>query len=342
MLALAAARLGLSCHVYCPDPRSPAFAVAASRTVAPYEDDAALAAFAAAVDIVTFEFENVPAATIEFLAMRTTVLPGARSLSVSQDRLSEKQLMVDLGIPVPAFAPVNAVSDIYSALARTGRPAMLKTRRFGYDGKGQAAIRPGDDPAAAWRMIGEAPAILEALVPFSREISVVLARGRDGEIRAWDICENRHRNGILDTTTLPAAITATLAGEAIGAANRIATALDHVGVMAVEMFVLGEGNTATFQVNEIAPRVHNSGHWTEDAAMTSQFEQHIRAICGWPLGDARRFADVVMTNLIGNDVAAWRQIAAEPGSRLHLYGKDEARPGRKMGHVNRLGPGASA
>jgi 5-(carboxyamino)imidazole ribonucleotide synthase len=266
------------------------------------------------------------------------VLPGTRSLSISQDRLLEKQLMVELGIPVPNFAPVAALSDIYSALARTGRPAMLKTRRLGYDGKGQAAIRAGDDPVAAWRAIGEAPAILEALVPFSREISVVLARGRDGTIRAFDICENRHKAGILDTTTVPADVTPALAARAVAAAKSIAVALDHVGVLAVEMFVLGDGAEAALSVNEIAPRVHNSGHWTSDSAATSQFEQHLRAICGWPLGSTERRSEVVMTNLIGDDAGRWREIAAEPGARLHLYGKAEARPGRKMGHVNRLTP----
>ena len=338
MLAVAAAELGLSCHIYCPDPQSPAFAVAAARTVAPYEDEAALADFAAAVDVVTYEFENIPAATVAFLAARTTVLPGTRSLAVSQDRLSEKQLMAELGIAVPAFAPVNALSEIYSALGRTGRPAMLKTRRFGYDGKGQALVRAGDDPVPAWRAIGEAPAILEAFVPFRREVSVVLARGRDGDMRAFDVTENRHKAGILDTSTVPAAIAPPVAARAVAIAEQIALALDHVGVLAVEMFVVGDGDDARLMVNEIAPRVHNSGHWTADAACCSQFEQHIRAICGWPLGDSERHSDVVMVNLIGDDVARWRELAAEPGARLHLYGKAEARPGRKMGHVNRITP----
>ncbi len=338
MLAVAAAELGLSCHIYCPDPHSPAFAVAASRTVAPYDDEAALADFAAAVDIVTYEFENIPAATVEFLAARTTVLPGAHSLAVSQDRLLEKRLMEELGIAVPAFAPVATLPDIYSALARTGRPAVLKTRRLGYDGKGQAVIRAGDDPVPAWRAIGEQPAVLEAFVPFSREISVVLARARDGDRRAWEVTENRHKAGILDTSTVPAAVTPLTAAHAVAIAEKIAVALDHVGVLAVEMFVLGDGDAASLLVNEIAPRVHNSGHWTADAAYCSQFEQHIRAICGWPLGDNERHSDVVMVNLIGDEAARWRELAAEPGARLHLYGKAEARPGRKMGHLNRLTP----
>jgi 5-(carboxyamino)imidazole ribonucleotide synthase len=335
MLALAAAEMGLSCHIYCPDPKSPAFAVAAARTVAPYEDEAALAAFAGTVDVVSYEFENVPAATVEFLAARVPVMPGAHSLAVSQDRLAEKQLMAGLGIAVPAFAPVAALSDIYSALARTGRPAVLKTRRFGYDGKGQAVIRPGDDPAFAWRQIGEAAAILESFVAFEREISVILARARDGTMRAYDMSENRHKAGILAETTLPAVISPELAAHAVGIAERIAVALGHVGVLAVEMFAVG-GSGPGLLVNEIAPRVHNSGHWTSDACTVSQFEQHIRAVCGWPLGDTDRHCDVVMENLIGDDVARVPAILAEPGARLHLYGKTETRPGRKMGHVNRV------
>jgi 5-(carboxyamino)imidazole ribonucleotide synthase len=335
MLALAAAELGLSCHIYCPDPKSPAFAVATARTVAPYEDEAALAAFAGTVDVVTFEFENVPVATLRFLAERVPVYPRQRSLEVAQDRFDEKRLMGELGIPVPAFAPVAVQSDIYSALARTGRPAILKTRRLGYDGKGQATIRSGDDLVAAWRSIGEAPAILEALIAFEREVSVILARARDGTMRSYDISENRHVDGILAETTVPANVTPERAAEAVAIAEKVAEALGHVGVLAVEMFVVPGG---ALLVNEIAPRVHNSGHWTTDACITSQFEQHIRAICGWPLGDTDRHSDVVMENLIGDDIGRWPELLAEPASRLHLYGKTEARPGRKMGHVNRLRP----
>jgi 5-(carboxyamino)imidazole ribonucleotide synthase len=335
MLALAAAELGLKCHIFCPEAESPAFAVAAAHTVAAYDDETALTAFASAVNVVTFEFENIPIEALDFLAKRVVVAPGSRSLAVSQDRLSEKNLMGELGIAVPAYAAVSSQQDIYSALARTGRPAILKTRRMGYDGKGQATIRPGDDLATVWRAIGEAPAILEALVPFEREISVVMARAADGEMRAWDIAENRHMNGILATTRVPANVSPELAAHAVGIAERIAIALTHVGVLAVEMFVLpGE----VLLVNEIAPRVHNSGHWTEDGCLTSQFEQHIRAVAGWPLGDSERHSDVTMENLIGTDAGRWAEILAEPGARLHLYGKAEARPGRKMGHVNRVRP----
>jgi 5-(carboxyamino)imidazole ribonucleotide synthase len=338
MLATAAASLGFSCHVYCPDPDGPAFAVAAGRTVASYDDTAALAAFAAAVDVVTYEFENVPAATTAALADRVAVLPSARSLALSQDRLVEKEFIAGLGVAVPAFAPVASAHDMYAALGRTGRPALLKTRRLGYDGKGQAPVRPGDEPHHAWRMIGEVPAILEALVPFEREISVILARGTDGAMVAYDIAENRHAGGILAETRVPAAVPPELAARAVAIAERIAIGLGHVGVLAVEMFVQPETLEPRLLVNEIAPRVHNSGHWTLDAAVTSQFEQHIRAIAGWPLGDPERHHDAVMINLIGEEVGRWAEFAAEPDARLHLYGKREARPGRKMGHVTRLTP----
>lgn len=340
MLATAAAELGLSCHVFCPDPASPAFAVAAARTIAAYDDETALAAFARSVDVVTYEFENVPVATARFLAGLVPVLPGPLSLEVAQDRLAEKELMGKLGISVPAFAPVASQSDIYSALARTGRPAILKTRRMGYDGKGQIVIRSGDDLHTAWRAIGEVPAILEALVAFEREVSVILARGADGAMRAYDICENRHVAGILAETTIPANVSPALADEAVAIAEQIAENLGHVGVLAVEMFVVADGPAPRLLVNEIAPRVHNSGHWTSDACTVSQFEQHIRAVCGFPLGDTDRHCDVVMENLIGDDIARAPAILAEPGARLHLYGKTESRPGRKMGHVNRVRPAA--
>jgi 5-(carboxyamino)imidazole ribonucleotide synthase len=336
MLSMAAAELGLSCHVYCPDPKSPAFAVAAARTIGPYDDESALAAFAGAVDLVTFEFENIPVATLRFLESRVAVFPGPASLEPAQDRLSEKRLMSELGIAVAPYAEVSKQADIYSALARTSRPAILKTRRLGYDGKGQALIRAGDDPVAAWRAIGETAAVLEAFIPFEREISVILARGRDGATRAFDVIENVHEGGILSTSTVPASVPEGAGREAVGIAERIAGALGHVGVLAVEMFVTG-GASPRLVVNEIAPRVHNSGHWTGDACLSSQFEQHIRAIAGWPLGDPSRHADAVMTNLIGQAVETWPALLGEPGVRLHLYGKAETLPGRKMGHWTRVG-----
>ena len=335
MLAMAAAKLGFACHVYCPDRRSPAFGVAGARTVAAYDDEAALAAFAEAVDVATFEFENVPAQSAAFLAERVPVRPGPKSLAVTQDRLAEKALISELGIGTPIFAGIESGSDIYSALARTGRPAVLKTRRFGYDGKGQATIRRGDDPRNAWRAIGEAPAILEAQVRFEREISVVLARTSGGETRAFDIAENRHNGGVLAETVVPAAIPAAAARKAVEHAARIADAIDHVGVLAVEMFYLGGESPDALLINEVAPRVHNSAHYTTDACRTSQFEQHIRAIADWPLGETERHSDVVMTNLIGDAASQWLDLAGELGASLYLYGKSDIRPGRKMGHVSR-------
>ncbi len=336
MLAIAAAELGLSCHIYCPDPKSPAFAVAAARTIAPYDDESALAAFAGAVDRVTYEFENIPASAVRFLADRVPVLPGVASLEAAQDRLSEKSLVAGLGIPVAPFAEVSRQADVYSALARTGRPAILKTRRLGYDGKGQAMVRAGDDPVAAWRAIGETPSVLEAFIPFEREISVIIARGGDGETRAFDVTENVHEGGVLARSTVPAAIPEDLAGSAVEIGRSIAGALGHVGVLAVEMFVAQGNSGPRLLVNELAPRVHNSGHWTLDACLCSQFEQHIRAVAGWRLGDPNRHSDAVMTNLVGQAVESWPALLAEPGVRLHLYGKAEMLPGRKMGHATRI------
>jgi len=335
MLALAAAELGLSCHIFCPDPQSPAFAVSARRTIAPYEDEAALDAFAQSVSVVTFEFENVPAKTAEFLAARAPVFPSPRALALAQDRLAEKRLMDDLGIPVAPYTEVDALTDIYSALAKTGRPAVLKTRRFGYDGKGQTVIRAGDDPVAAWRIVGERPSLLEALVPFDKEVSVVLARDRNGSLRPYDLAENEHHAGILRQTKVPASVTDEVMEEATEIATKIAAALNYVGVLAVEMFFV-EAGAPRLLVNEIAPRVHNSGHWTQDGCLVSQFEQHIRAVAGWSLGDPTRHSDVIMTNLIGDEADAWRMLAAEPDAGVHLYGKAETRPERKMGHVNRV------
>lgn len=336
MLALAAAELGIDCHIYCPDRQSPAFAVAARHTLAPYDDKAALAAFADSVSVVTFEFENVPADCAQFLAERVPVFPNPGALAVAQDRLAEKKLMAELAIPVAPYAEISALTDIGAGLETTGYPAILKTRRLGYDGKGQAVLRAGDDVESAWRAIGEQPAVLEKLVPFTREISIVLGRGRDGSMRAYDLAENQHESGILKLSSVPANVSADIAAEAVRFGERIAEALEYVGVLAVEMFVLGEDTTPRLLVNEIAPRVHNSGHWTQDGCHVSQFEQHIRAIAGWRLGDPTRHSDVAMTNLIGEDIQSWPAFIAEPGAKLHLYGKAEQRSGRKMGHVNRV------
>jgi 5-(carboxyamino)imidazole ribonucleotide synthase len=336
MLALDAARLGFRVHVYCPDEGSPAFDVSAAHTIAAYEDEAALARFAQSVDLVTYEFENVPFRTAEVLASFRPLFPGARALAVAQDRLTEKAFLRDLDIPIADFAPVDDADSLAEAIFALGRPSVLKTRRFGYDGKGQILLREdvtNEDALAAMR--GQA-AVLEAFVPFDREVSVVAARGRDGAFAAYDVAENHHEHHVLSTSTVPATLSADAAVEAFDIARRIADALDYVGVIGVEMFVVPGPAGDRILVNEIAPRVHNSGHWTQDGAVTSQFEQHIRAIAGWPLGDTTRLGRTRMTNLLGADVDRWPELAAEPGTHLHLYGKAEARPGRKMGHVNRV------
>ncbi len=336
MLALAAARLGLRCHVYCPDPESPAFHVAAEHSVAGYEEAKPLADFARAVDVVTYEFENVPVAAAERLAELVPVRPGPRALALGQDRLSEKTFLREIGVATAPFAAVDDRASLDRALGAIGLPAILKTRRLGYDGKGQAPIRWADEAAGALETMRGAPAILEKFVPFAREISVIAVRALDGRAAVYDPPENVHRDGILATSTVPARIRQETAAKAREIATRLMQSLDYVGVLAVELFV--SGDEEALLINELAPRVHNSGHWTEDACAVSQFENHIRAIAGWPLGPTERHADVVMTNLIGSDAGNWRKLAAEPGARLHLYGKRATRPGRKMGHVNRLVP----
>ena len=336
MMALAAAPLGLKCHIFAPAGDNPAFDVAAQRTEAPYEDEAALAAFAASVAVVTYEFENVPARTAEILSALVPVLPNPQALETTQDRLIEKRFIRAQGLIVPDFEPVDTLEGLHHAVERIGRPSVLKTRRFGYDGKGQGMIRPDTDLAEAWDLIGRAPAILEAFVPFEREVSVVAARSLTGDVVAYDVAENRHAHHILAETILPANITPRLEVEAKDAARRIGAALSYVGVFAVEFFVAGSGEGERLLVNEIAPRVHNSGHWTLGGAETSQFEQHIRAIAGWPLGSPRRLGRIDMRNLIGSDADQWASLVAEPGLHVHLYGKSESRPGRKMGHITRV------
>ncbi|MBZ6077329.1 5-(carboxyamino)imidazole ribonucleotide synthase [Microvirga puerhi] len=338
MMAMAAADLGLRTHIYAPERNSPAFDVAAEHTVAAYEDEAALVRFAKAVDVVTYEFENVPAATAAILGAHAPLAPNAHALAVSQDRLMEKTFVAELGIATAPFAAVAGETDLVGALERIGRPAVLKTRRFGYDGKGQVMIRPDTDPAEAFAAIGRAPAILEGFVPFEREVSVVAARTAAGAFAAYDLCANEHRHHILATTRIPAGVSRGTEEAAFEIARSIAEALDYVGVLAVELFLLTGEDGERLVVNEIAPRVHNSGHWTLGGAVTSQFEQHVRAICGWPLGATGRLGRVEMQNLIGDDAHAWEQVLAEPGAHLHLYGKAEARPGRKMGHVTRVYP----
>ncbi|HRK19350.1 MAG TPA: 5-(carboxyamino)imidazole ribonucleotide synthase [Hyphomicrobiaceae bacterium] len=339
MLAMAAARIGLRCHVYA-DSAGPAFDVAAQKTVAAYDDEAALAAFAADVQVVTYEFENVPEATARLLAKTVPVRPGQRALAVAQDRLTEKTFLTKLDIPVAPFARIDSARALTKAVAVMDAPAILKTRRLGYDGKGQIGVTPDDDLPAAFAAIGSQPAVLEKRLAFVREISVLVCRPLSGSAVTYDIPHNTHENGILHRSVVPAPIDDATAAAAKAIAIRIADALDYVGLLAVEMFDLGPDapDGERLLVNEIAPRVHNSGHWTIDACQTSQFENHMRAVAGWPLGTTERHSDAEMRNLIGPEALAWRGLAGEPDACLHLYGKNEAREGRKMGHVTRLLP----
>jgi 5-(carboxyamino)imidazole ribonucleotide synthase len=331
MLAVAAARLGFRCHIYEPGADCPASHVAWRTTTASYEDAVALREFARSVDVVSYEFENIPAEALDLIESEVPIRPGRRALAISQDRLTEKEFLAGLGLATAPFAPFQTLDDLAAALSRIGAPAILKTRRLGYDGKGQARIATAEDAAAAFAAMDGAPAILEGFVTFSREVSVIAARGLDGAVACFDPGENVHEGGILRTTTIPARLTPSQRSDAVLIAARMLNALDYVGVMGVELFVTAQG----LVVNEFAPRVHNSGHWTQNGCVTCQFEQHVRAIAGWPLGDGRRHANVVMENLIGDDILRVPEIAAT-GAAIHLYGKAEARPGRKMGHVNRL------
>jgi 5-(carboxyamino)imidazole ribonucleotide synthase len=333
MLALAAARLGFKCHIFAPSPDAPAFDVVHRVTCADYTDTEALDRFAGDVDIVTYEFENVPAETATFLAARVPVLPDPNILATTQDRLAEKNFVTALGIGTAAYADIHDPSALAPAIEKIGRPAILKTRRFGYDGKGHATIKNGTDPVAAWRDVGGQPCILEAFVPFEREVSVVAARGHDGAVECFDVTENEHRDHILKTSRVPAALPQAAADKARQIAEIIAQKFNYVGVLAVEMFVLRGGGIL---VNEIAPRVHNSGHWTLDGASVSQFEQHIRAVAGWPLAKPIRRGRVEMTNLIGSEIEDYQSWLAIPGTAVHIYGKAAVRPGRKMGHVTRV------
>lgn len=334
MLAVAAAELGFDCVVYEPEADCPAGRVAAKCFTAAWDDQEALAAFADGVDVITFEFENVPAASLAFLAERAKIRPGLKSLQWTQDRLVEKQFIQSVGLKTAPFQACDSLEDLARAVATIGVPAILKTRTLGYDGKGQVRLADEGDVASAWAALGGAPAILEGFVPFEREVSVILARTADGSFAAFDVTENVHQGGILRTSTVPAQISSALAAQAVEAACQLATALEHIGVMAVEFFVVGGDQLV---VNEIAPRVHNSGHWTQDGCAADQFQQHIRAVVHWPLASPQRHAPhVVMTNLIGNDVEAWADLAGQPNTFVHLYGKRAVRDGRKIGHVVKL------
>ncbi|MDF0601529.1 5-(carboxyamino)imidazole ribonucleotide synthase [Psychromarinibacter sp. C21-152] len=335
MLSVAAARLGFSTHIYEPGAEPPAGQVAHRVTTAPYDDEKALTAFAHSVDVITYEFENIPTAALDLLEAHRPIRPGRRALAVSQDRLHEKTFLAELGLQTAPFAGVDTAADLSAALAEIGTPSILKTRRFGYDGKGQARLGTPDEADRALADMAGAPAILEGFVDFSAEISVIATRGLTGEVAAFDPGENMHDSGILHTTTIPARLSTAQRTDAILLAGRILNALDYVGTLGVELFVTPEG----LLVNEIAPRVHNSGHWTQNGCTICQFEQHIRAIAGWPLGDGSRHSDIQMENLIGDDILRVPDLAKDPAIAIHLYGKAEARPGRKMGHINRrLGP----
>lgn len=338
MLALAAARLGFKCHVYT-DVDGPACAVAAAATLGAFDDLAKLKAFTASVDVVTYEFENVPLAAAAAADAIRPVRPGLKALQYSQDRLEEKRFIASLGLPVAPYAMAgDSDAGLAAALAHIGTPAVLKTIRLGYDGKGQARIGSTSEIASAFDAIGRQPAILEAFVTFKYEVSVLAVRSLAGDLRFYDAPLNTHRNGILDTSTVPSPLPPAHNARARAIAATIATALDYVGVLAVEMFYVGGDGPEPLIVNEIAPRVHNSGHWTIDACAVSQFENHIRAVAGWPLGSTERHSDAVMQNLIGAEIDDWPRLAVEPGACLHLYGKRDARPGRKMGHVTWLKP----
>ena len=334
MLAQAAAQIGLRAHIYAPEADSPAFDVAYRHTQANYLDWQRLEEFAKSVDVVTYEFENVPVEAVRFLETLTSVRPNSRSLEIAQDRIHEKTLARSLGAMTAEFAAVNSQAELEAAIKSIGLPAVLKTTRMGYDGKGQAKILKSSDIGPAWEALKGVTCILERFVDFQAEVSVIAARGIEGSFAAYDVTENVHRNHVLHTSSVPAAIEDSLQMEAVFVAQQIMTRLDYVGILGVEYFV---GKDLIY-VNEIAPRVHNSGHWTMDACVVSQFEQHIRAIAGWPLGYTRRHSDVVMTNLLGSDIDDWQKLAGQPAVGLHLYGKPESRPGRKMGHFNALLP----
>lgn len=340
MLVLAAARLGYRCCVFSPEANAPAAQVTNSTIIAAYDDERALARFAAETDVVTYEFENIPFATAAAVADRALVRPSPDVLAICQDRNREKAFLARIGAPVTANIPIADAADLVAAVGQIGRPAVLKSARFGYDGKGQVRIDDTTDLAGAWAELqstvgtGSGPAgILEAWVDFALEISVIVARSVHGETKAFVPVQNIHEHHILKRTIAPAPVAAPVAAAALDLAHAIARAMGLIGVMAIEMFV---GRDGRLLVNELAPRPHNSGHWTIDACPTSQFEQCVRAITGLPLGPTVPFAPAVMDNLLGAEASDWLRLAAEPGARLHLYGKDSIRPGRKMGHVTRL------
>ena len=329
MLAVAASRLGLKAHIFEPGANPPAGHVADQVTTASYEDDAALRRFAQSVDVITYEFENIPTSALDILEQIRPIHPGRRALAISQDRLSEKEFLTGLGLKVAPYANVTSAAEAEAAAQSIGTPSILKTRRMGYDGKGQVRLKNVSDMEQAWQAMQGAPSVLEGFINFSHEVSVIAARTSDGQVACYDPGENVHREGILHSTTVPASLSAAQRMDAVLLAGQILNALDYVGVMGVELFVTAGG----LIVNEIAPRVHNSGHWTQNGCDICQFEQHIRAVAGWPLGDGSRHSDIRMENLIGADMDRVPELR-KTNAALHLYGKSEVKPGRKMGHVN--------
>ena len=336
MLSQAASRLGFNVVILDPEENSPAGRVSQGQIVAAYDNPTALSVLGQTCQAVTFEFENVPAVSVERLVEGGAVVaPGPKALAVAQDRVEEKTFLNSVGAPTVAFTAIETLEDLRHAVDRLGVPVLLKTRREGYDGKGQVWIKSPADVARAWKTIGGRPAILEARASFQRELSVICARGRDGTVAVYPLGENVHKGGVLRTTLAPAKVDEKTQARAHAIAAAILEGLDYVGVMGIELFDLGAG---LLLVNEIAPRVHNTGHWTQDGCVCDQFEQHIRALAGWPLGPTTAHARVQMTNLLGDDVKKWEGLSAKSDARLHLYGKAEARKGRKMGHVNRVKP----
>ena len=335
MLSVAASRLGLKTHIFEPGANPPAGDVAAQVTTASYEDIDALTTFAKSVDVITYEFENIPTSALDVLEQHAPVHPNRNALRISQDRKTEKEFLQTLGLKTAPFATVDTHEDLTAAVAEIGVPSILKTRRLGYDGKGQVRLKSPDDIGPAIDSVAGAACVLEGFVDFTHEVSVIGARGADGQVACFDPGENVHRDGILHTTTLPANLSASQRMDAVLMTANILNALEYVGVLGVELFVTPQG----LIVNEIAPRVHNSGHWTQNGCAIDQFEQHIRAVAGWPLGDGQRHSNVEMLNLIGDDVNQIPELAEKGTVAIHLYGKADVKPGRKMGHINRiLGP----
>ena len=338
MLALSAAQLGMKTIIFCPDENSPAFDVTPNKIIAPYDDENALTKFANSCDIITFEFENLPAKSIKFLESISSVSPDSRALFISQDRIKEKEFLLRSDINIASFAPVNSIEDLEKAYLKIGPKAVLKTTRMGYDGKGQRIVSSLEMAKQAYEELKNSELVLEKFIPFEREISVVIARNKDGQVRDFDPAENIHENHILKTSTIPANIDNITAKRASRIAQQIVGSLNYVGVLGVEFFITSADPKSADQnpillVNEIAPRVHNSGHWTQAGCITDQFEQHIRAICNWPLGDPTRYCDVVMENLIGDEIIdAHKNLKS--GVQPHFYGKKQIREGRKMAHLN--------